>query len=234
MGDLTVAPDSERMTTTDLDAESARFLADFESFPEIAELSPAARRILASAAVLFYRDGAAATSVRDLTKACGLTPGALYSHFASRNDLLHVLVRNGFQTSERAVIEALADSDDPDERLSGYVRAYAGTHLRFPAITQLADREYVHLTGPPRADVESRRLRLRELLIAVLTAGERQGSFQPLDGLPVAGQADMMLDLCGRANEWFTTELVQTEPAEPALAERYVEAALRLVGAKRA
>src|SRR5262245_55098829 len=42
------------------------------------------RRIADAAIELFYRNGATATSVRDITAACGLSPGALYNHFSSK------------------------------------------------------------------------------------------------------------------------------------------------------
>ena len=92
----------------ELTAQSQQFLADFESYPDIAELSFAARRILAAAATLFYRYGAASTSVRDLTKACGLTPGALYNHFESRDELLLVLVRSGYSRTEQETAAAVS------------------------------------------------------------------------------------------------------------------------------
>lgn len=50
---------------------------------------------LAEAAIeLFGSRGAPATSVREITAACGLSPGALYNHFASKDELLYVLVRD--------------------------------------------------------------------------------------------------------------------------------------------
>jgi AcrR family transcriptional regulator len=215
---------------TGLTEQAARFMADFESYPDIAEMSYAARRILAAAADLFYRSGAAATSVRDLTRACGLTPGALYNHFASRDELLYVLVRSGYVQTEQVLDAALSqlDTDDPEERLSTYVRSFTTLHLRFPAIAQLAYREYVHLTGPHLQDVLDHRHRMREMLIDILRTGEQQGSFQLIDGLSAAGQATMVFDICGRTSEWFSP----AHAAPEGLAERYVVAALRLVGAK--
>src|SRR5579875_954389 len=77
------------------DRVAAIFLASFADQPDLTDLTPAARRVLATAAALFYEKGAVDTSVRDLTKACGLTPGALYNHFASKDDLLYTLVKHG-------------------------------------------------------------------------------------------------------------------------------------------
>src|SRR3954451_15678129 len=56
--------------------------------------SPLQQRLAAAAVELFYRQGALATSVRQITEACGLTPGALYNHFESKDQLLYVVVRD--------------------------------------------------------------------------------------------------------------------------------------------
>jgi TetR/AcrR family transcriptional regulator, cholesterol catabolism regulator len=215
--------------TDELTQRSQKFLADFAAYPDIAEMSYAARRILAAAATLFYRDGAASTSVRDLTKACGLTPGALYNHFASRDEVLYVLVRSGYGRTESEIAAAVgAAGDDPRRRLIAYVRAYTSLHLRFPAFAQLAHREYVHLPEPQLAEINDRRDRLRESLIAILQAGATEGAFELIGGLSPAGQATMVLDICSRTSEWFSPNATSTE----GLVERYVVAALRLVAAR--
>ncbi|HEX3795683.1 MAG TPA: helix-turn-helix domain-containing protein, partial [Acidimicrobiales bacterium] len=43
-------------------------------------LSGPALRLLKAADTLFYSQGAPATTVREITNACGLTPGAMYNH----------------------------------------------------------------------------------------------------------------------------------------------------------
>lgn len=49
-------------------------------------------RILASATALFARQGVRATSVRDITEACGLSKGALYNHFPSKEAVLSSII----------------------------------------------------------------------------------------------------------------------------------------------
>ena len=50
------------------------------------------RRILDAATELFNEHGYAGTSIRDITERLGMTKGALYYHFASKDDLLHAMV----------------------------------------------------------------------------------------------------------------------------------------------
>jgi hypothetical protein len=56
-------------------------------------LSGPALRLLKAADTLFYSQGAPATTVREITNACGLSPGAMYNHFTSKDELLYVLVQ---------------------------------------------------------------------------------------------------------------------------------------------
>ena len=70
-----------------------------EPLPDLGDPLPigatAIQARLAEAAVeLFYERGAPATTVRDITSACGLTPGALYNHFESKDHLLYLVVRD--------------------------------------------------------------------------------------------------------------------------------------------
>src|SRR5215469_2953680 len=68
---------------------------------------------LAEAAIeLFYQRGALATTVSDITRACGLTPGALYNHFASKDHLLYLVVRDIHQQADNQLAALLAEADD--------------------------------------------------------------------------------------------------------------------------
>lgn len=206
----------------------AHFRRVFDAEPDFAGLSDAARRILAIAAVLFYRHGSAATSIRELARECRLSPGALYNHFASRDEMLYVLVEAGHRQVERALAAALAAADDtPTDRLRCFVRAYTERHLYLPAYAQLVHREYVHLSAPRREEIVDRRRAIREQLVEILRAGHDDGSFVLIPGrdAPVR-QAMMIMDMCSRTSEWFNPSKAAAD-----LTSRYVTAALRLVGA---
>jgi AcrR family transcriptional regulator len=206
----------------------ARALADE---PDLAALTPAARRVLAMAAALFYERGAVATSVRDITRACGLSPGALYNHFASKDDLLFVLVEHGHDRLDRRIAAALADvGDDPLAWLEAFVRAYVMGHLVHPELAQVVRREYLHLSPARYVDTVRRRRILRLQLAEMLHVGTERREFDLLDGPDAPTRiAVMILDMCSRTSEWYDPS--RADPPDE-LAERYVAAALRLVGAR--
>jgi len=215
----------------DLAALTAVFTTAFADQPDLADLSAPARRVLATAAALFYERGAADTSVRDLTSACGLTPGALYNHFASKDDLLYRLVQHGHDGMRRRVLAAMADcGDDPDSQFTEFVRAYLTGHLLQPELAQVVRREYLHLSPERYNEVVHLRRSFRRWLTTILEAGHNEGCFDIIGGAEaIAGQAVMVLDLCSRTSEWFQRE--GSIPV-PTLTERYVIAARRLVGAR--
>ena len=118
-------------------AGPAMFQATIVDAPELGHLSDTARRVLAAAATLFHQQGAVATSVRDITGACGLSPGALYRHFASKDDMLYELVRHGHARLEKRVATALAAlpaGADAVARTQAFVQAYVLGHLVSPEL----------------------------------------------------------------------------------------------------
>jgi AcrR family transcriptional regulator len=59
--------------------------------------SPAARRILRSAAELFTQKGYSATTTRDIAAAVGVRQPAIYKHFTTKDAILAALVRLGLE-----------------------------------------------------------------------------------------------------------------------------------------
>jgi AcrR family transcriptional regulator len=223
------APHSEQGAFDEL---VGTFAAAFADDPDLDRLTAAARRILAVSAALFHERGAAATSVRDITRACGLTPGALYNHFASRDDVLYELVRHGHARLERRVDTALAavGAADPVDRFSAFVAAYVLGHLAQPELAQVVRREYLHLAPPRRAEIVARRRALRGRLARLLRDGSVAGRFELIGGAGEAtAAATMVLDMCSRTSEWYNS---RRSDRPDRLVARYVAGALRLAGAR--
>ncbi|HKC28288.1 MAG TPA: TetR/AcrR family transcriptional regulator [Jatrophihabitans sp.] len=202
----------------------------FADAPDLGELSYAARRLLSASASLFFRNGAAATSIRDITSACGLTPGAFYKHFDSKDELLYVLVQHGHERLERRIGDAMDESaDGPLPQTAAFVRAYVTGHLVNPELAQVIRREYLHLSHRRYTEIVRRRRQLRQRLADLLRRGSDAGVFDLIDGPDGATRvAVMMLDMCSRTSEWYDPQ--RAEPPHR-LAQRYVVAALRLAGA---
>lgn len=196
--------------------------------------SPVQRRLAAAAIDLFYRQGALATSVRQITQACGLTPGALYNHFGSKDELLYTVVRDIHLRLEHAVAAARKDvAGDPAAELRAIVGVYVVRHTDHRETARVANREYPLLTGAWHDEVVAIRRRLRDDVAGVLLAGRERGVFRPPGGAgrtPALLTAMGILDMCVHISEWFQAggPLSRAE-----LQDHYARLALRMAGAPR-
>ncbi|MCO5998262.1 TetR family transcriptional regulator [Actinoallomurus rhizosphaericola] len=194
------------------------------------------RRLAGAAVELFYRQGALATPVRQITEACDLTPGALYNHFGSKDELLYVLVRDIHLRLEDEVAEAVeAVAGDPLEELRAIVAVYVRRHADHRETARVANREYRLLGGAWYDEIVAIRRRLRDRLADVLLAGHEKGMFRLVgdaggDGRAAAVRTAVpILDMCVHISEWFHDR----HPLGAAeLQAHYVELALRMAGAR--
>jgi len=85
--------------------------------------------LLDAAAHLFRARGFEGTSVRDIAAAAGLTPAAIYSHFASKDDLLLAVYAEGVGRIAARVDAAAARESNPRGRLAAACEAHLETLL---------------------------------------------------------------------------------------------------------
>ena len=188
---------------------------------------------LADAAIdLFYAQGALATTVREITGACGLTPGALYNHFSSKEHLLYVLVRDIHLQVDAAMAQTLTDAGpDPAAQLASTVRFLVAHTAGFKKQSRVANREFTVLTGVRRQEIRAIRRQLRDRLTGILIEGTQQGVFNLAAGndQPAATLCSgTVINMCVHISEWT---LEHYPLGVPDLQDRYAQMALRLAGA---
>jgi TetR/AcrR family transcriptional regulator, cholesterol catabolism regulator len=210
-----------------------------DSYPDLGDPVPiggtAIQTRLAEAAIeLFYERGALATTVRDITHACGLTPGALYNHFASKDQLLYLVVRDIHrQVNEQLSVLLASAADDPTTQLSEAVKFLVSHTAGFKKRSRVANREFTLLTGSRRQEVTALRRQLRDRFAEVILAGAREGQFRLVGG-PSIGAATLhaatITTMCVRISE----QTLRSYPLTLSdLQDRHAELALRMVGARR-
>jgi AcrR family transcriptional regulator len=189
-------------------------------------------RLAAAAIDLFYAQGVQRTTVRQITGALGLTPGALYNHFTSKEHMLYVLIRDIHLAVDREMASTIASAaPEPAEQLVAAVRLLVAHTAGYKRRSRVANREFTLLTETRREEVRAVRRRIRDRLTGILLAGAEQGTFDLAGGNDRAAAtlaSATISNMCVHISEW-TLEHHPLGTAD--LQDRYAVMALRVAGA---
>lgn len=186
----------------------------------------AAQDLLRAAIELFGEQGYHATTTRHIVNRVGMSTGALYAYFSSKEELLFEICRTGHGSALASLREAVDASEDPVEQLAAMVRAFTIWHARFWAVARVVHFELYSLSAPHLEQVLELRRETRRLTRDVLERGcEAERLYVP----DVAGSARAVLSLCIDVARWY-------RPAKPSTPEDvgdlYADLALRMVTAR--
>ncbi|MBW3665614.1 MAG: TetR/AcrR family transcriptional regulator [Actinobacteria bacterium] len=134
-------------------------------------------RLVAAATRLFANQGYERTTVQEVVVAAGVTKGAMYHYFTSKDDLLHEIYHR-ILTMQLERLRAFADDEGPiDARLrEAAVDVIATTVDNFDDLTVVA--RCMHLLAPPQQRaVRSERRRYHETFRHMVAEGQRAGMF---------------------------------------------------------
>lgn len=139
---------------------------------------PMRDRILRTAAVLFAEKGFESTSVREIVEAAGVTKGALYHYFDSKDDLLsEIYTRMLRMQTER--MEQIADSDRPlRERVHAIMADVVLTSVQNLADATIFFQSMHLLTPEKQAQVRAERRRYHRRFRGLIEEGQRNGEFR--------------------------------------------------------
>ncbi|MDE2371184.1 MAG: TetR family transcriptional regulator [Burkholderiales bacterium] len=127
-------------------------------------------RLLDEAARLFRSQGFGGSSMRDIARAVEMSPGSLYCHFATKEELLAAVYLKGVDAISAEVEAAVAGRSDPWERLERACIAHLEAILRDNDYAQVVVR-----VRPSDAPVVCERLialrnRYEALFVALIAA----------------------------------------------------------------
>lgn len=144
--------------------------------------SSARDRLLAAALDLFNSKGYAATTVREIVAAAGVTQPVLYYHFKNKEGIYLHLMNVGFAEFTAALERSLARPGDAATKLQ---RLLDQTYRVFLDHIPVARLMYAIYYGPsqgaPHFDFDRVHDGFRESVRAVLRAGVRSGEFRADD-----------------------------------------------------
>ncbi|GHF49727.1 TetR/AcrR family transcriptional regulator [Streptomyces morookaense] len=149
---------------------------------------PVPRRLLAAATRLFAEQGYDRTSVQEIVEAAGVTKGALYHYFGSKDDLLHEVYGRVLRLQQER-LDAFARSDAPVERrLRDAAADVVVTTIENLDDTTIFFRSMHHLGEEKLKQVRAERRRYHERFRALVEEGQQTGVFS------TATPADLVVD----------------------------------------
>ena len=175
----------------------ARFTTqDLEGLPELEDESAALwdesrgdvpRRLLTAAVRCFASNGFHATTTRDISSAVGLSPGALYVHFPSKEDVLFEIVRTAHARVLAYVTEPeVHATESPVRHLQTLVARYTAWHARYHVAARVSQYELAGLSAEHYEDILKMRQETNVVFRAAVERGVATGDFADIDVKRVA------------------------------------------------
>jgi len=176
------------------------------------KFSPRAAELIEAAAQLFFEQGYSKSTTREITNACGLTSGALYNHFTSKEQLLWVIVEGAYKEAVRVCLEAVATGGgDPVVELRQLAVAMTDMHTsRYRINAIVARSERTRLPPAQAAQIEAMHESIPRIWAETLRRGIKSGVFSlpSVDGSEpdLVVVARTMTGYCVYSGFWFGPE----------------------------
>lgn len=186
-------------------------------------VTDAAARLMEAAADAFAAKGFHATTTRDIASRAGLSPAGVYVHFASKEDLLFQLSREGHVAARDMLVAAAGAAASPTEALRSIMRVFSQWHAEHFRVARIVQYEFQNLTPEHREAVLGLRKDIDGVVRDVLTQGVAAGEFTVTD---VRDTALALLSMAVDVARWYDPEIKRTPEA---IGLTYGELGLRLV-----
>lgn len=187
-------------------------------------------RIKAAAVYLFATQGYAATGIRDIAKAVGITNAGVYHFVANKEALLRDIMIQGQELLSATAEASLEGVQNPEDRLAILVSGLVAAHGVNRMISLVTDGEIRALT--PGSDFRAETLAMRDSYEALwrdaLDRGTRTGVFTIADHRLTRLA---LLTMCTGISEWYRPD---GDTDLEAIAHEFVDIALAAVRARRA
>jgi AcrR family transcriptional regulator len=150
--------------------------------------TPVPQRLMAAATRLFSERGYDRTSVQEIVEAAGVTKGALYHYFGSKDDLLHEIYGRLLRLQQER-LDAYADAQQPvEERLRRAAADVVVTTIDNLDDARIFFRSMHQLSPEKQKQVRAERRRYHERFRELVEEGQRNGVFNS------ATPADLVVD----------------------------------------
>ncbi len=181
--------------------ESQRRKASRAPRPKSAPRKSTSERLLDAAAELFSEKGYSATSTREIASVLGIRKASLYYHIGGKEDLLYAICKSSLEQIRSDVETALADVQNPLERIVMLVRTHLESMLADQQKHSVAVSE-MHLLTPDRfAQIRVLRDAYENLVRSVLRDAQTAGALRT--DIHVKFLSLSLLGLMNRVEVWY-------------------------------
>ncbi|KGI81936.1 TetR family transcriptional regulator [Actinopolyspora erythraea] len=136
------------------------------------------QRLLSAATRLFAEQGFETTSVQQIVDAAGVTKGAMYHYFGSKDDLLYEIYARVLRVQMARMEQAADSSESVERRLRAVAADVVVTTVAYLDDTVIFFRS-MHLLHPDKqAEVRAQRRRYHERVRQLIEEGQRTGVFR--------------------------------------------------------
>ncbi len=162
------------------------------------------QRLLAVATHLFAEKGFEGTSVQEIVDTAGVTKGAMYHYFDSKDDLLYEIY-HGLLAMQTARLEQIAaGGGTADERLWAAAADVIGISFAHMDELIVFFRSMHMLSRDKRLAVRAQRRGYHERFRALVEEGQRAGLFKP--GLPADLVVQFFFGAVHQISAWYHSD----------------------------
>ena len=174
------------------------------------------QHILRHAAQVFSAKGYEGASIRDISRATGVSLSGLYYYIESKQNLLYLIQFTTFKTILARLERRLTGVGDPEQRLRILIHNHLDYFLRHPLEMKVLSREDEALEGAYREEVAGIKRRYYEIALEIFEDLRKEGIARRLNSRVA------VLSLFGMMNWIHTWHRPQVDPQAEALAEAMV------------
>ncbi|WP_168218526.1 TetR/AcrR family transcriptional regulator [Nocardioides eburneiflavus] len=181
--------------------------------------------LLAAAIKTFAEHGFHGSSIKDVARAAGVSPAAIYLYADSKEELLYLISRDGHQEAVRVVEAAVAGGGSVLERTRRAVHDLVLHHVRFHTMSRVVNYELAALSREHSEEIVALRRQLNDAFKHLVDDGITGGDFEPPDRrMAVTGLMSLAVDTA----RWYHPGLGPSYAPE-IIADSYAEMAVRML-----
>ncbi|MBU1452218.1 MAG: TetR/AcrR family transcriptional regulator; helix-turn-helix transcriptional regulator [Proteobacteria bacterium] len=125
--------------------------------------------------------GFQAMTMRDLSRASGISVGAMYDYFNSKESLLEMIQEAGRRIAGRVMRQAVSGAEAPPEKLAAAIRAHLYLSEAMQPWFFFSYMEARHLGKVEKQRAKEGELATERHIAEIIRAGKRQGFFADVD-----------------------------------------------------